>query len=143
MRVALRQILDRYQIVLRPRAEEPHRLGALGQNVPKTFAARYLPQQARSKLDANYHIRLRWVGPTGQVWWQDYGAHPVSGYNPTGAWQPGEIIADAMDKVGKDGVVTAEESNGIKFETEYVEGMKFDRGYVSPYLSPMLREWKL
>jgi hypothetical protein len=49
---------------------------------------------ARSKLDADYHVRLRWVGPNGQVWWQDHGAHPVSGYNPTGAWQPGEIIAD-------------------------------------------------
>ena len=49
---------------------------------------------ARSRLDADYHIRLRWVGPGGQVWWQDHGAHPVGGYNPTGAWQPGEIIAD-------------------------------------------------
>jgi chaperonin GroEL len=38
-----------------------------------------------------------------------------------------------MDRVGKDGVVTVEEGKGIKFETEYVEGMKFDRGYISPY----------
>jgi chaperonin GroEL len=38
-----------------------------------------------------------------------------------------------MEKVGKDGVITVEESKGIKYETEYVEGMQFDRGYISPY----------
>lgn len=47
--------------------------------------------------------------------------------------QIGEMIAEVMDKVGKDGVVTVEESKGIQYETEYVEGMQFDRGYISPY----------
>jgi chaperonin GroEL len=45
----------------------------------------------------------------------------------------GNLIADVMDKVGKDGVITVEESKGIAFETEFVEGMQFDRGYISPY----------
>ena len=45
----------------------------------------------------------------------------------------GELIAEVMDKVGKDGVITVEESKGLVFETEYVEGMQFDRGYISPY----------
>ena len=45
----------------------------------------------------------------------------------------GKMIADVMDKVGKDGVITVEESKGIQYEIEYVEGMKFDRGYISPY----------
>ncbi len=45
----------------------------------------------------------------------------------------GELIADVMEKVGKDGVITVEESKGLEFETEYVEGMQFDRGYISPY----------
>jgi chaperonin GroEL len=45
----------------------------------------------------------------------------------------GTLLADVMDKVGKDGVITVEESKTLRFETEYVEGMQFDRGYISPY----------
>lgn len=45
----------------------------------------------------------------------------------------GDLIAEVMDKVGKDGVITVEDSKGLEFETEYVEGMQFDRGYISPY----------
>ena len=45
----------------------------------------------------------------------------------------GEVIAEAMDKVGKDGVITVEESNTFGLELELVEGMRFDKGYISPY----------
>ncbi|MDI3340891.1 MAG: chaperonin GroEL [Sphaerobacter sp.] len=45
----------------------------------------------------------------------------------------GDLIADVMEKVGKDGVITVEESRGLAFETEYTEGMQIDRGYISPY----------
>jgi len=46
----------------------------------------------------------------------------------------GEIVADAMEKVGKDGVITVEESKGLETELELVEGMQFDKGYTSPYM---------
>ena len=45
----------------------------------------------------------------------------------------GGLIAEVMEKVGKDGVITVEESKGIRYEIEYVEGMEIDRGYISPY----------
>jgi chaperonin GroEL len=45
----------------------------------------------------------------------------------------GELIAEVMEKVGKDGVITVEESRGLRFETEFVEGCQFDRGYISAY----------
>ncbi|MFQ5382224.1 MAG: chaperonin GroEL, partial [Dehalococcoidia bacterium] len=53
----------------------------------------------------------------------------ISGNDP----EIGELVADVMEKVGKDGVITVEESKGIKFETEFVDGLQLDRGFVSPY----------
>ena len=57
----------------------------------------------------------------------------------------GALIAEVMEKVGKDGVITVEEAKGLQFETEYVEGMEFDRGYISPYFvtSPETMEAQL
>src|SRR5215212_1040556 len=45
----------------------------------------------------------------------------------------GEMLAEAMDRVGRDGVITVEEGKGLRVEVEYTEGMSFDRGYISPY----------
>src|SRR5437899_1007419 len=46
----------------------------------------------------------------------------------------GDVVADAMEKVGKDGIITVEESKGLETELELVEGMQFDKGYISPYM---------
>jgi chaperonin GroEL len=68
-------------------------------------------------------------------------AQPVKGHDEiaqvatvsAGDPEIGRLIADVFDKTGKDGVITVEESRTMAFETEYVEGMQFDRGFVSPY----------
>src|ERR1051326_8406737 len=46
----------------------------------------------------------------------------------------GELIAEVMEKIGKDGVITVEEGRGLAMEREYTEGMQFDRGYISAYM---------
>ena len=68
-------------------------------------------------------------------------ATPVSGHDAiaqvatvsAGDPEIGQLLADVFDKTGKDGVITVEESKTMAFETEFVEGMQFDRGYISAY----------
>ena len=53
----------------------------------------------------------------------------------------GEMIAEAMEKVGKDGVITVEEGKSLDTTVEWVEGMQFDKGYISPHSSQSLKRW--
>merc|ERR1712146_217058 len=55
----------------------------------------------------------------------------------------GKLIAEAMEKVSKEGVITVEEAKGTETTVEIVEGMQFDRGYLSPYFLRIVKKWKL
>lgn len=100
----------------------------------KLIAAGHNPMQLRKGLETASHEALAKLGNLSE---------PITGKKnrvaeiatiSAGDEQIGQLIADVMDKVGKDGVVTVEEGQGLALESEVVEGFTMDRGYVSPYM---------
>ena len=83
-------------------------------------------EKAVQKVVETIHERAREVEGRDQI-------SQVASISANNDAEIGEAIAEAMDKVGKDGVITVEESNTFGIELELVEGMRFDKGYISPY----------
>ena len=99
----------------------------------KAVAAGMNPMDVRRGIDraveavlAELHKRSRAVAGMGEI-------TQIGTISANGERQIGEMIAEAMEKVGNEGVITVEESQSLTSELEVVEGMQFDRGYVSPY----------
>ncbi len=92
----LTPIAQRLSISFRTQDQQPAGIRLLGYDLSPGQDVYHLTLywQAQVAQTVNYHVRLRLVNESGLEWWQDPGTHPVSGYNPTAAWLPDEIIAD-------------------------------------------------
>ena len=82
------------EIILRSPRPPKGGVGGEAEELRANLARVTLYWRALTDTRPNYHVRLRLVDDGGRVWWEDIGAHPVSGYYPTGAWQKGEVVAD-------------------------------------------------